>query len=568
MSNIYITAGTTQTALAVGNGVHAEILAGGRTVNTTVSGGWLQVDPGASANSTTVSAGFLLVSAGGIADIVIDDGGGVFTRGAVFNTVLNSGFEVISRGGSAVNTIIGGTAVEQVVYAGGVAENTVVGGGDQQILLSGAMAINTVVSNGGTLVASAGATISAATLAVGGLLDLQGLPFVAGGTATLNPANGLLTVVEGGRTQMLSLAGSYGADGFSLARDAAGGTLIAVAQPNTSAFTATATGTATTITLTPPGLPVATVTVTPSGNNVTSNVTISGFDRFATQVVPGANGSVALVLDSETINLTNVAQISFIDGLISYDFTSPAAQIERLYQAALGRPPDPDGLSGWFGALAQGTSLVTIAAGFINSAEFQVRYPGVSQNPTAFITQLYANVLGRAPDAAGLANWVNALAAGAQSQAQVLAGFSESAENVGNNLPQDKAGIWVTNESADQVARLYYAALDRAPDLNGLTGWTSALQTGAETLAQVAAGFVNSPEFQADYGSLSNQSFVDLLYQNVLGRAADPTGEGNWTNALTAGAISRPNVLLGFTQSQEDLNLLAPVIQNNGIKLA
>ena len=48
------------------------------------------------------------------------------------------------------------------------------------------------------------------------------------------------------------------------------------------------------------------------------------------------------------------------------------------------------------------------------------------------MTLLYQNVLGRAPDAAGLNFWTGAMRAG-QSRADVLLGFSES-----------YAGIWVT----------------------------------------------------------------------------------------------------------------------------
>jgi hypothetical protein len=58
------------------------------------------------------------------------------------------------------------------------------------------------------------------------------------------------------------------------------------------------------------------------------------------------------------------------------------------------------------------------------------------------------------------------------------------------------------------------------------------------------------------------------MYQNVLGRAPDPTGDANWVNALNTGAMTRAGVALGFSQSSENITNLAPVIENNGIKLA
>jgi hypothetical protein len=48
---------------------------------------------------------------------------------------------------------------------------------------------------------------------------------------------------------------------------------------------------------------------------------------------------------------------------------------------------------------------------------------------TQFINLLYQNVLDRAPDASGLAGWLNLMASGT-SREVVLVGFAESAENI------------------------------------------------------------------------------------------------------------------------------------------
>ena len=96
------------------------------------------------------------------------------------------------------------------------------------------------------------------------------------------------------------------------------------------------------------------------------------------------------------------------------------AGVIRVYQAAFGRVPDQEGLKNWANS---GLSMDQIAEGFVNSEEFTNRYG--SKNVTeAFVTSLYFQVLGRAPDAEGLANWTNS----GLSAAQILAGFSESQE--------------------------------------------------------------------------------------------------------------------------------------------
>ena len=64
------------------------------------------------------------------------------------------------------------------------------------------------------------------------------------------------------------------------------------------------------------------------------------------------------------------------------------------------------------GAEAGATSLEGAAAGFVGSAEFAARF-GAPDN-AGFVTLLYGNVLGRAPDAAGLNHWMTVMATGAQ----------------------------------------------------------------------------------------------------------------------------------------------------------
>ncbi|MFY0679753.1 MAG: DUF4214 domain-containing protein [Thalassovita sp.] len=107
-----------------------------------------------------------------------------------------------------------------------------------------------------------------------------------------------------------------------------------------------------------------------------------------------------------------------------------------------------------------------------------------------------------------------------------------------------------TEESAAQVYRLYQATLDRNPDRAGQIAWSNSLESGERSLQGVAAGFTGSLEFQSTYGALADTGFVDLLYQNVLGRAADAGGLATWTGGLAAG-MTRAEVVIGFSESQE-----------------
>jgi len=235
-------------------------------------------------------------------------------------------------------------------------------------------------------------------------------------------------------------------------------------------------------------------------------------------------------------------------------FDSVGGQVFRLYRATLDRTPDMAGHSSWTNRIIDASlTLQEVAEGFVNSSEFQIAY-GSSTN-TEFVTLLYQNVLGRAADTAGLNSWVGKLESGELSRAQVVLGFSQSGEFItetaGACLEFSLSGHQM--RWADDVYRLYHATLDRDPDAGGFNSWTVALGEG-RALESVAAGFVSSSEFTSTYGSTTNTEFVTLLYQNVLDREPDSGGLTNWVDRLEGGELSRAQVVLGFSQSQEFIN--------------
>ncbi len=126
--------------------------------------------------------------------------------------------------------------------------------------------------------------------------------------------------------------------------------------------------------------------------------------------------------------LVNVDKISFADTAMLFDTVGIPGQAYRVYKAAFDRVPDLTGLGFWINAMDKGASLQSVADGFVKSAEFTTMY-GTNPTPESFITQLYTNVLHRAYEQAGFDFWVKTLKDGTNSQAAVLAQFSESFEN-------------------------------------------------------------------------------------------------------------------------------------------
>tara|TARA_B100000902_G_scaffold398768_1_gene466781 strand:+ start:260 stop:1435 length:1176 start_codon:yes stop_codon:yes gene_type:complete len=140
-------------------------------------------------------------------------------------------------------------------------------------------------------------------------------------------------------------------------------------------------------------------------------------------------------------DITNIDTLVFIDKSINVkeDIIGVFNLIEskdhitgkifRLYNAALNRFPDRDGLEYWINNNTQGKDTYrTTATSFIHSQEFKMQY-GINQSNEAFINSLYNNILGRLPDIEGFNYWSNQIEKGYETKSELLMGFSEAIEN-------------------------------------------------------------------------------------------------------------------------------------------
>ncbi|PZW45705.1 hemolysin type calcium-binding protein [Humitalea rosea] len=295
------------------------------------------------------------------------------------------------------------------------------------------------------------------------------------------------------------------------------------------------------------------------GGAGTDRVEMAGLGRRGVQITLG-EGALHLVHGAETDRVQNVERLDFADGTLWTGADSTAAQVLRLYQAALERAPDQSGLNYWIGALGAEVRLEALASDFLGSAEFAARF-GAGLGEADFVAQLYRNVLGREGDHGGLQYWTSSLLYDGVSRASVLVAFSESDENRAATADVVSAGIWDLDENAAAVARLYDTALGRLPDVGGLGYWKTNIEAGTQTLTDLATVFTNSPEFQAVYGALGNRAFVELIYQNALHRAGEAGGVAYWTGLLDSG-LSRAAMVVPFSESAEHAELTAANINN------
>lgn len=98
------------------------------------------------------------------------------------------------------------------------------------------------------------------------------------------------------------------------------------------------------------------------------------------------------------------------------------------------------------------------------------------------------------------------------------------------------------------VDRLYQLCLNRKPDPAGQADWIDRLYRGRATGAQAAFGFFFSDEFKL--WNTTDEEFVELLYNVMMGRDFDAAGKADWVYKLYNG-VGREGVFRGFAQSRE-----------------
>jgi hypothetical protein len=534
LNNTIVNTGTINGAIALGNGTNSLTSSSLGAINGSIS-------LGAGSDTVAVLGGTVTIFLAGGTHVIADGGGST----TVSYTNAGSGVDVdLGLQGKAQNTGVGTDTLSGVTALVGSPYNDLLEGGGYRVQANG------VVDTGS----------SATALTGGGGAD----------TFVYRSGDGQVTITDfsgaqGDKIDLSHIASmAHLSDVLAIARQVGSNTVIDIAPANALPDILTLSGVSMTSLTASDFLlstPVTTVTGT-AANNYTA--TVQG--TYLQYAVGSGGATVAGGPESAHDSLSNIQRIQFVDGYLDYSSTDPAGQVYRLYEATLKRAPDPEGLAYWVNALDTGTSLQTVANGFITSQEFQQVYSfylggaglaGLSNE--SFVTILYENVLNRAPDASGLANWVNALNSGADTRAQVVIDFTESQEFISDESGAIHQGLWVGNVYAAEAARLYDSALGRLPDLSGLTNWTNSLQ-GGMSLQTAAADFVASQEFQSRYGALDNTALVTLLYDNVLHRAPDAGGLAHWVSLLTTGQDTRAQVVVGFSESAEHVGNTAPHI--------
>jgi hypothetical protein len=160
------------------------------------------------------------------------------------------------------------------------------------------------------------------------------------------------------------------------------------------------------------------------------------------------------------------------------------------------------------------------------------RFGPFAPDATAYVQQQYRDFAGRLPSASELSTWRSRLAS--VPAADLITALQASPAWDGN---------------AGMNARLYRAAFGRTPDTSGLDYWVRRRWAGRGPVS-IANHFAVSSEFVRAYGNLSNDAYIERIYQNVFERDPDPSGRDYWNRKLAAGT-GRGQVLYELSNSSE-----------------
>ena len=224
----------------------------------------------------------------------------------------------------------------------------------------------------------------------------------------------------------------------------------------------------------------------------------------------GLQTSTLTVERLETRDVPSAATFAVASGIVhSQENFNDFVTFE--YNHLLRRAPDQAGLNHWVFEMQTGMSPEQVEAGFASSPEYLLDH---GNDAAAFVTGLYNDLLGRAPDIAGFSDWVARLQTGT-SPSSVALGFARSPERETMVIREDYANFLGRLARSDEIA-----------------AWLSVFQQGANR-ADVATGFVNSDEFFADAGR-NPSTFIVQTYQTVLGRTPAQNEVNFWLNVFNA----------------------------------
>ncbi|WP_299969309.1 calcium-binding protein [uncultured Roseobacter sp.] len=213
--------------------------------------------------------------------------------------------------------------------------------------------------------------------------------------------------------------------------------------------------------------------------------------------------------------------------------------------------------------------LEDLASELLSSYEFSTRYG--TQSNAEFLTQIYLNSFGRAPDLQELHRDLDALATSALSKTDLALRLSESIEHliIGNEHRSTNNFDVIINpaEFERTLDRAYVESLvkslidvtyDRDATAQELAHFSDLLLEDTDKLDDIAVKLLAADAniqgvASTSLAGLTGTALVQQAFLNALGRAPDPSELATWEQNLSSGRLSAAQFIASLAQSPDHL---------------
>ncbi|MDD0847321.1 DUF4214 domain-containing protein [Campylobacter sp. 46490-21] len=280
--------------------------------------------------------------------------------------------------------------------------------------------------------------------------------------------------------------------------------------------------------------------------------------KFAGQL-DAATLAQTLLTDASFKNELSVETLSF--KTVDLLNTDPAAFVESLYTALLGRASDAEGKAFWLSVAGATPNRADVVSQFIAAVQSQEGSADANAFATiqaedkalasAWVESLYNNLAGRASDAEGLDFWTNAIVSFTMTPAQVAASFAAALALQGNTTEDGqnylaKQGVADAFTASFKDFNALITANEKAEQLKNLV----TMMNGVNKDSQVDQYTQEITKITDEYQKIAAVQFTSADDDNL---GIDPeTGESNLKGAANfTGTYNLTDPTKGTIQSSD-----------------
>ena len=280
--------------------------------------------------------------------------------------------------------------------------------------------------------------------------------------------------------------------------------------------------------------------------------------KFAGQL-DAATLAQTLLTDASFKSQLSVETLSF--KTVDLLNTDPAAFVESLYTALLGRASDAEGKAFWLSVAGATPNRADVVSQFIAAVQAQEgtadanAFASIQAEDkalaSAWVESLYNNLAGRASDAEGLDFWTNAIVSFAMTPAQVAASFAAALALQGNTTEDGqnfaaKLGVADNFTASFKDFNALITANEKAEQLKNLV----TMMNGVNKDSQVDQYTEEITKITDEYQKIAAVQFTAADDDNL---GIDPeTGESNLKGAANfTGTYNLTNAAKGTIQSSD-----------------